>query len=393
MSAKGVDGGEVGGAVVSPGSYIVQTALDVFGGKYHQREPTGGQIRRLEERGYERTTLPAAPGRRGPIPVWRAPDGTLLSENEAWKVARAIKRAGVSPVDAMPPPSSSSSSWSWAAALPFLFGAKPAPRRAPRRRRRAKPKPKPKPRPRPAVPRRGPGGLPDYKPPTPRAVPGLPVLLTRLTGAVGGLLWPSEIGREPPWQPPPSVGPPVHSPVTVPAGQREPAQQPQPQPRTPQQPANRVQPRPAPTPRPQPTASPVPAPVVLSQPLPMPAPSSYPAPAPLPTPRSFPWQYLVPFLPLAFSPSPGSRGAPAPLTGVQPTPLGFTGQQPQPEAENDPCKRCAQQRRRRRKRKECRNPRVSSKTYTRGGKRFQTITRRLECQASSRKKLRSPRVR
>lgn len=119
-------------------------------------------------------------------------------------------------------------------------------------------------------------------------------------------------------------------------------------------------------------------------------PKTIPAPSTPTIPRSFPWkdvlQYAVPFvLPLAaplFQGAPSTQPATAPsgnappripLTTFQPTPL-------QSVPETDPCKRASdRERNRRRKGDKCVNRITNKRTFRRGGSKYRTITRKLEC--------------
>lgn len=77
----------------------------------------------------------------------------------------------------------------------------------------------------------------------------------------------------------------------------------------------------------------------------------------------------------------------APLTQAQAYPVSSAVPRVVPQTDA-----CAQQRarERRRRKKACKNPVTSSRTYERGGRRYQTVTRELKCPVSSRKKPRSP---
>lgn len=86
------------------------------------------------------------------------------------------------------------------------------------------------------------------------------------------------------------------------------------------------------------------------------------------------------------------RVAPRPLTPPQQPPV----KSPPQVQSDDACKRCNAQRKAQRKRqkkgKDCRNPTVSSRVETRGGKRYQITKRWLKCPVSSRKKSASARA-
>lgn len=108
----------------------------------------------------------------------------------------------------------------------------------------------------------------------------------------------------------------------------------------------------------------------------------------------------LPFLPLALpfagasllsSPSPMAAPALAPLTRIQPNAV--TSQATAALPQSDACKSSKARQQRKRKRKPCKNPTVSSRLETKGGKRYQIIRRWLKCQGSSRKKRRLQPVR
>lgn len=123
-----------------------------------------------------------------------------------------------------------------------------------------------------------------------------------------------------------------------------------------------------------------------------PWPSSAPAPS---TPATTsPWlkygqlvaPYLAPFLGATFqpgrnvAPSLAPQLAPDPLTSLNTAALPFAASQVR-------TKDCSCAKTKKRRKKGCTNP-VTSRTHrTRGGRKFVTVTRRIECQASSRKKL------
>lgn len=192
-------------------------------------------------------------------------------------------------------------------------------------------------------------------------------------------------------QPAPSRGPPrrpVVRPGTRPAWP-EPDFYPQPRPRAP---TRRPRWRPRPTEEPNPVLDPQPSPSRWPRTRPQPAPGTTPAPGrrpqpapstrPAPTAPRIPWPQLLPYLPLlAPTPTARPRTVPRPpdLQPDRPT-APLTEFQPQPvrlPAAADPC--AAQADRKRRRKSECRNPVTSSRTFKRGGRKFRTITRRLEC--------------
>lgn len=135
-----------------------------------------------------------------------------------------------------------------------------------------------------------------------------------------------------------------------------------------------------------------PRPRVLDEPWMLPTfdPSTFPTPRaiPVPTPNRWALPDLLPFLPL-LTPflMPGAR--PVTMSPFQPGP----GQQPNPNPiqqpfaspqyfnANDRCN-CTETKTRKKKKKDsCTNPIVSKRKRTKGGTVYQTITRRIECQA------------
>lgn len=149
-------------------------------------------------------------------------------------------------------------------------------------------------------------------------------------------------------------------------------------------PGDRPRPDAKPSPRPTPKPGAVPAPEIPA-PAREPRPQTSPKPASRPAPRPAPAPGLpspaIPGMPLSiFSPratpnrvrlpnrKPGDDTAPDPLTLFQ------------PQAVPSPAEACQCDKPRRRK-KSCSNPIVSRKKSTRGGRRYITTTRRIECQA------------
>lgn len=144
---------------------------------------------------------------------------------------------------------------------------------------------------------------------------------------------------------------------------------------------------------------PWPRPGVLRDPVAIPKPGPVRLPVPKPLPRLPKWPrlpfdplYLVPLLLPQLRPPgrPSRLGAPRPTfqpsTPAQPQPYPFGLMQP---GRADPCE--ARETKKRRKRS-CSNPIVSKRTRRKGGVLYQTITRKLTCPVSSRKKPRSRRV-
>lgn len=150
----------------------------------------------------------------------------------------------------------------------------------------------------------------------------------------------------------------------------------------------------------------IPAPVATTVTRPAPSPTA-PLPAPRPTPRPSPAAQPRPrlprvapqflFLPSLFRP-PTPRLAPDILAPNQPGRLGLTDPrlmaraprarpspltQPQPSGGN--CD-CSPKRTRNERKRKCSNPRVSTKRETRGGFDYVTITRRIQCPSSRKKR-------
>lgn len=210
----------------------------------------------------------------------------------------------------------------------------------------------------------------------------------RAATTVALLLWPSSIGEEPPWQPP-AAGPRTQTrpgpvrPVPAPIPRRVPlpsSPRPQPRPLPARPPRQIVVPVDWPQSAPQPEAVRMPAPA----PAPLPAPSTRPAPSP--SPSAFPISAAFPFFAPSIAPRSATRpqSAPSGRPGRSPLPIvsPLTRVQPYPltSPSDDRCN-CAKPNRER-QRKKCTNPIVSKRT--RGN--LQTITRRLQCPVSSRKK-------
>lgn len=390
-----VDAPTVGGAYASPASYIIGTAIDVLSGKYHRRSPNAAQSARLESAGYRRVVETAGKGR---IVYWEGPDGSRLGPYSARSVARNLPRLDPN----VPAPAGAS-------AAPFIVGSIFYGSKGPRTRKRPKKRKR-------TTDRYGgwPGGpvcgtdsqcaewardhgVPDeargspadwLPPPAPVQLPTRAPRVLRAAVAVLArfpiltVLWPSRTADDDVW-----------SPVTQP--------QPQPLPRGPtRRPriGTRVDVVPGPGPRvwkwpsrwpempptSSPTSSPTPtrAPVPTSAPVPtiITGPIHAPAPRPIPTPTSAPldFTWLTPFLPLALRPGrprvpskPSLR--PTPLTPIQASPLEFAR-----PAESDPCKAQRERERRKRKRR-CTNPVTSRRVSTRGGVKYLTTTRKLQC--------------
>lgn len=148
--------------------------------------------------------------------------------------------------------------------------------------------------------------------------------------------------------------------------------------------------------RPAPRDAPIPR--ILRDPFPMPQfdPRSVPAPAPIPAPRPTPappgssptWfdpLYLVPLLSQPGR-TPGRFQFPQTPTSPNPNPAQF--EQPFASPMPQPNDRCDCTKTKQRKKKDsCSNPIVSKRKRTKDGQLYLTITRRIECQALSKKKL------
>lgn len=136
--------------------------------------------------------------------------------------------------------------------------------------------------------------------------------------------------------------------------------------------------------QPQPGTRPAPSPAPVPRPDTRPRPAPTPRPTPTPRAPSAPglpfWLPLLPqLLPRVPSRLP-NRPLAAPLTPIQRAPV----QYPQPlplsvpiQARPSNCPPCETERKRRKRK--CTNRITNRRTFTRGGSRFRTITRKLEC--------------
>lgn len=390
------------GPTFNPGPvYIIDTARNVLAGRNPNRGPSKHQQERLAAGGYTRVVEPVRTGKGAQSRViYTGPDGQRLSQVQARQLARAWNRAGMptGPIRSAPVSTPVSAGWGGPSIAdrlpPFPQGSQ--------------------------LPRIPPSLVIGAAAALLRFARGLPLAI--------GLWWPTAAGEGSDLR---DLYPAVAAPQTRPRSR-------------PRRRRIRTQPRPVALPRPQapPKVAPRPGagPVTISRPVVrpgarvlegiVPAPKPIPAPVsvtrssierslasasraavreisqtaapPTVAPSAIPsWlKTVAPFLPLlspllpSASPASSPVARPSslpwlnPLTQVQSNAAHYVAT----EAQTDPCER-ARTRNRKKRKKGCRNPRVSSKTYSRGGKRFQTITRRLECRASSRKKLRLPRVR
>ena len=152
---------------------------------------------------------------------------------------------------------------------------------------------------------------------------------------------------------------------------------------------------PEPAPSPEPATRPRPRPGDRTQPRGDPFPTGRPTPTPVPRtapPDLVPW--LLPFLRPGLRPArPGARPGvprpdvsnpfgPSPLTPSEPRGVDLPQQFEQPQFRADRCPpcQCTETQQRKRKKDSCTNPISSKRTFTRGGSRFRTITRKLQCQ-------------
>jgi len=258
-------------------------------------------------------------------------------------------------------------------------------------------------------------------------LPGFGSVLSRVVAPfiVAGLFWPRSAGRGSDLRdyyavPAPAVGPKRRGRRrTRRRSATRPAAVPVPRPRSSSGPVTLTRPRVAAPPRvavrtppiKRPTTPPIPAsmpPKIVIDTGVASLPASVPRPAAIPTSTwQRAWSTVQPFLPLAapflsfvrspsVSPRPYQSPAvspfpvPSPLTQAQTQPLSFASPYAVPQTRTDRCS-CPKTRQKK-KRNECRNPIVSKRKRSKDGRNFVTTTREIKCQASSRKKLRLPRV-
>jgi len=233
---------------------------------------------------------------------------------------------------------------------------------------------------------RKPVNLPDLPGPVVKSASRAAVgVLGTAASVIGGLLWPSTIGQEPPWEPPTRAKWPRKGPQAR-RGRRTrkaPRTRPEPQPEKPPtvKPATTRPPSVRPEPTIDPRAFPVPAPSPGPIPVPTSSPVTIPSPRALPTWVTSALPYALPLGLAAFSsPRAPSRSARrSPLTSRQTSALR--------SPPSGPPDQCEIQRKRRPRKRSCTNPIVRTTRTTRGGSKFVTITREIKCPASSRKKL------
>lgn len=210
-------------------------------------------------------------------------------------------------------------------------------------------------------------------------------VLARVGGPLIGVFWPSRTadddtipGPMPQPQRVPTRGPTRRPRVTVAEPPRVPDIWRYPQPRFPgdfeREPKPGTKPDTVTLPAPGPRPAPAPAPRPRTQPKPT------PAPRPTPTPRApgLPdwWPLVAPLLPSTKPRTPVRR----PLTPDQRAPLEYASPQPfalplQSRPAN--CPPCEKDRKRRKRK--CTNPVTNRRTFTRGGAKYRTVTRKLEC--------------
>jgi len=142
-------------------------------------------------------------------------------------------------------------------------------------------------------------------------------------------------------------------------------------------------PAPATRPSPQPGTQPAARPVGDPFPRPGTRPGATPFPRPVPSPRTVPrapdiLPFLIPFL----SPTPRvsrpaqPRRPPELVPSTPPIENPLTAPY---RYRSDSCPPCESDRKRKRKKDSCTNPISGKRTFTRGGARYRTITRKLQC--------------
>lgn len=418
--ADGVNVRDVGGGVVSPAGYIIRTGIRVLSGSHGARGPNQDQRDRFRAAG---GTIEVLPGKGNPRAYyWQ---GVRISGPEATRISQGY-RPGTAPivVPTPPPPApgpiilpspdypapaaATSTARSWA---PWLFQYGRGPRtRFKRKKKRAV---------NPFLPRapadiereilkrvpQMPAGqwddmvqgfvgpvpsIPDILPRVvTRALPRIAVgVLSRVLWLPGLILFPSETSSDDVIRLPQ----PSQMPQGVPRGPRTRPTRRVKAPYDPEYPVGPVkvpehrpddQPRDVPTRLPhrlpQPYSIPRPWPIPRA-PTPAPRPSPRPGTVPKPPPKPDWWPYLVPVLQAIPRDQPGrvrfSRPRDRPLQSPLDQPLELT--QPVPQRA-DQCD-CTETKRKRKK-KGCTNPITGKRTFSRGGAKFRTITRKLQCQA------------
>lgn len=241
------------------------------------------------------------------------------------------------------------------------------------------------------------GSIPEAAPQVlPRVLPEILVGAARVVlGGVGAIFFPSRTADDDVWQPQPQ-------PMPQPSGPRRRYRNKRPQPYAWPLPdfqgkwfpydipgaVVRVDPRVFGDPWefPAPRDLPAPAPLPMPAPVPAPRPTTTPRPTTAPTPTKSPWPDPWTLLPFLTQPGtaprryrlPRNPSQPDPLTPPQTGPLPFESPFAQPFNRADQCQ-CEKPRKR--KSDSCTNPVSSKRTFTRGGVKFRTITRKLTCQA------------
>ena len=415
--AGGADTREAGGAVVSPAGYIIRVGYGVLSGSHGPRGPNADQRDRFRAAG---GAITVGPGKGNPRRYyWQ---GQQISAAEAKRISQGY-RPGGGPGPAPPPPppplpppvinpntqSSSSSSSSWSPWL-FLFGRGPRKRFKKKKKRALNPLLPRDPAevereilkrvpqmpagqwddmvqsfvgPYPRVPIGGPS-IPDVLPRVlTRVLPRIAVgVLSRVLWLPGLILFPSRTADD-------DMVISLPQPQQLPRGPRTRTRRRVKAPYDPEYPVGPVkvpERRPDDDPRQRPRDLPrdLPNPYIIPRPweIPKPRPGSRPVPAPAPRPgtpkQPSPWPYLIPLLTSIPHDQPGrlTRPRDRPLQSPLDQPLPFT--QPIPQRA-DQCD-CTQTKRKKRK-KGCTNPITSKRTFTRGGAKFRTTTRKLQCQA------------
>jgi hypothetical protein len=161
---------------------------------------------------------------------------------------------------------------------------------------------------------------------------------------------------------------------------------------------------------PQPVTAPVPVvrvplarpqPQIRALPEPRSLPSAQPAPQPKPAPRPERFRFPLLLPTLLTGPTPALRivapttttsGTPGTIRDILARPRPGIRAQPltRPQSSGGNCGPCSQARTRKERQRKCTNPRVSTKRETRGGSEFITITRKVTCPSSRKKRLSRP---
>lgn len=350
MAGSAADaGGDAARGVVDPLGYIVRTGLSVIQ-KDRPKRPTRGQAEILVSAGY---TQAAGRGRQIAAAPWFNPSGRAISANQARLEARAIQRAGTPPLVPLPVPAP--------APVPQLptggdiledllrrpdsrIGTGELPRTSQQGRDLLE-----------DILRRNPDVRPPPEPaPSSSKLPRVARVLGRVGGIIGGILYPSDTATDDVLYPP-GTAIPLPQPDRPSGPPRRPVinRPPKDRPGLPEPSTGSIPDRTGPQREPV-TANPLPVPIVLSPPLDLPRPVVSPRPptSPLPTatlagPR--PDLLTLPSLSLpsvrppsvrpaiiqnplvtASGPNPatGVLSSRAPLTMLQPNPIGSAYREP-----------------------------------------------------------------